>query len=63
MEGALAAKMMLIVVVVLSHVGAVPTNSPSQEELAKAKVNMICMLISTIPMFSFISDSVRFLPC
>lgn len=37
MEGALAAKTVMIVVFV-AHCGAVPTTSPSQEELSKAKV-------------------------
>lgn len=39
MEGALAAKTVMIVALV-AHCGAVPTASSSQEQLSKAKVNL-----------------------
>lgn len=39
MEGALAVKSVMMVVIV-ALCGAVPTTSPSQEELSKAQVNM-----------------------
>lgn len=40
MEGALAVKTVMVVVVV-ALCGAVPTTSPSQEELSKAQVNQV----------------------
>lgn len=44
MDGALAVMM----VVIVAHCGAVPTSSPSQEDLSKAQVNTRCSLCANI---------------
>lgn len=44
MEGALAAKTVMIAALV-AHCGAVPTTSPSQEELSKAQVKRVQIML------------------
>lgn len=44
MEGELAIRAVMIVMVV-ALCGAVPTTSPSQQELTKAQVNMSCLFV------------------
>lgn len=75
MEGALAAQTVMMVVFV-AHCGAVPTTSPSQEELSKAKVKQVFSVgVLLLVLFNqwiisggeepsvFLCDSVRTILC